>query len=40
MVYLIEPKDLSARKPCPDKCKALGWCAIKPLYGVPPRIPS
>lgn len=40
MKYLVEPKELSARKPCPTLCRLQTWCAIKPMYGVPPCLPT
>jgi len=41
VIYLVDPKGLSARKPpCKTKCDPFTWCAVKPLYGVWPGIPS
>jgi hypothetical protein len=40
MKYLVEPQELSVRKPCPELCRQKLWCVIKPMYGVPPCLPT
>jgi hypothetical protein len=37
MVYLIEPKEVLTGKPCRTYCAPV-FCAIKPLYGIGPRM--
>lgn len=40
MVYLVDPRELSVRKPpCKTLCEPV-FCAIKPLYGIGPALPK